>query len=327
MGFDLTSSSARNIQTDTSFPVSSGTVPDIPYNLMEGYPEFRIEEDGAKATEKYVMLSSNFQAFYQISLPGSESIAGFVNRLERRRLPGNDKFLTKEIRGKPFVGDKPGDPYGIFTSLPSATHDSHYLVTIEYDTLREEGDETDPVTFLEHSVSASAEFLSISPKKTDYANRLPGEPLPSQAALTENRNQLQPIIKVIPQMQHSFSWRFVIQPNWQSIMDNLGKVNAEADDTGTISAKDGMFFGAEAETVMFMGVTGSQKNVFEATGRVLKPWELAYLFLMKRVVEDGNVYGWNHVWDPEAAAWVTLVRAGGQMMHETTDFADLWQAP
>lgn len=300
----------------------------IPYKLVQGYPKISGDENGTTATEKYLIASSNVAAFYLESLPPPILFLNFFVLPARRRMPGTGFLITKRVDFEPHSGQLPGDPFLVDPDKP-ASYDDLYAVTIQYETMQEsdddERDETDPRTFLEHSINAGGEFLSIPSNKTtvdpkDVENNAPtsdedGNPLPAAEEPNEDRNM--PILWQVPTLEHNLRWDFVLSPPWERIFKMMGTVNSQAVD---------LFFDAPAETVMFMGVSGSQTYLWDGASARVQPWKLDFKFSQRHIEENGFKYGWNHVYSPKKGQWVKVRRANGLPLYQSENHLDLFKA-
>jgi hypothetical protein len=304
------------------------TVGGIPYKLVEGYPKFTFSENKSKATEKYIVASNQLGAFYTESFPSPFVLGGFIDLPPRRYMPGAPWMVTKEIQAEPHTGDLPGDPLLTDTPAPAGTYDTEYMVTIMYEAKLESEDDQrdprDPITFLERSISIGGEFISVPPQKTKHAEADVGQD-PQEGASEGTTEPQLPIVKTIPTGQLQYKWSYVLQPNWTDIWGYLGKVN---------NSKEEVFFDLEKECVMFLGVNGNQKFLWNGSSVRVQPWDLTFNFSVKRVEERKKVYGWNHVWIPKKQEWRKLLRlipdgSGGTTeaeLHERVDLMELFKA-
>jgi hypothetical protein len=287
------------------------------YTLLEGYPTFDFDEDKASAKEAYLMKATDMAAFVQEAQPLPYVKDGVIFIPGRRRMPGTNFMITKKISVKPHTGMLPSDPLAQDTDAPADTYDPEMVVTIDYETAKDGGDDggndrdpTDPITFLERSIEVGGEFLTLGPQNTETSKEDLGEQQQQQQQQpnTDLKATADPnlaIVKLIPTAELSYKWSFVIRPPWGTIFDYLGSVN---------SANGGaVFYNMEPETVVYQGISASQKFLWNGSNISAQPWEVTYKFSVKRVAEGGKVFGWNHIWVPKSQSWEKLWRrvAGG----------------
>jgi hypothetical protein len=317
-------------------PLRYRTKGGTPYALMEGYPEFDFSEQVQAATEQYLIRSRDIVRFYLESFPLPVVINGVITRPLRRRMPGT-ALRTIHVRARPHTGQQAADPLGIDAGLtrsgvatmaqldPIAGFDPHYVVEIQYEASLE------PET-LTHSVQIGGEFLNVNPnrtgvldadatKKVDKVIELESAEGKRLVALDEDGNEigdvedncdaLMPIIKTIPRLEHSFHASYVLDPNWDVIVAMLGRVNEQRYD---------FLNNAHEETVMFMGVSGQRRFIWNGQDLRVQPYELTYRFSQRRIAEkiDGveRIFGHNHAYSPCKQKWVRLFRNGDTPLHE-----------
>lgn len=302
--------------------LSSQTAGGIFYNLMDGFPTFNLSDDGrTTVVEKYLMLGTDVAAFYLESIPPPVIIAGFISRPPRRATPGAPWMFTKTATSAPLNTEVVGDPF-LFYGLGNDERHALYVVTINYETIKpEERDEEDPQTFLTHSVTVGGEYLSLPAAKTlIQEGDLDEESNPEPDV--ENQDIQMPITKTMPHINHHLKWKFVVKPNWDAILEKLGAVNESELNDGLIF-KD---FNVRKETLMFMGVSGSQDYMWDGETGTIEFWNLDFNFSQRYINENGKQYGWNHVYSPDKGKFVRVFTNQGQPLHELTDFEDLFKS-
>jgi hypothetical protein len=143
------------------------------YRLLEGFPVITVNDEGSSAREEYLMRSEDALKFNAESFPPPIVRDGFGFFPTRRRMPGTG-FITKSIEFRPHKDDLPWDPAGIYndSDKEGSGFDPYCIASIEYGTEIEGGDPdvdrdpTDPVTFLEKTMTAGGQWLSLPPQKT-----------------------------------------------------------------------------------------------------------------------------------------------------------------
>ena len=316
----------------------------VPYRLMEGYPQFVFSREESTCTEKYLIVATTLQAFLQENFPPPTVFEGRVIIPNTRTYPGSTILYTKKVTAVPHTGSKPVDPFGFYADAPDNTFDQDLLVTIEYSTSKTD-DQDDEL--YEHSVNAGGEFFTLPPQKvtvTDEDARGLSGTGSSTSSPEPNKDFKLPISKVIPTIEHSFRYRFVQDPNWALYQDMLGTVNANrplrmdlvpdegtAPHIGVPSAYPG--------TVLFMGVSGSQRVVFEDNNTVTKPWDLDFKFSHKhhtgppinpdsedRLEREPRIFGWNHFYIPAKGDWEQIHTNTGALVHRLADHNEIFGA-
>lgn len=366
----------------------ASTAGGIQYRLQAGSPQIRQTKDEATATETYLIKSTDAEAFSAESFPPPVMINGVGFLPPRRRMPGTTAYVTSNLDFGPQSDEKVWDPMGVYSN-ENASFDDNCLVKIEYSTELDndenERNPQDPVTFLERSITAGGQFLSIPPKKTQVqdsdvdfrnctnatamengkptVNGVPvagqevidndggssaapnysfvmnpdgeficvdpqGTPAPDGACdldhsggygdsakgqsedstADENRDQELPILLHIPTVEYSLKWPLALNPFFGHIFRNLGRVNSDSHP---------IFWNAKRETILFTGVTATQKFVWTGAAAVAQPWNIEFRFSQRIINSCGRTYGWNHVYSPTKGRWVRVWMASGQPLYSS----------
>jgi hypothetical protein len=310
-------------------PLNFATDGGIRYALMEGYPTITGEDlMRTSAVEKYLMQSGDAAAFYRESFPPPELTGGYVDLPPRRRMPGSNFLITKRLNFEPFPKER---TTRFFAGAPVGTPDPHSnlcLVTIDYETMLESDanprQANRPETFLERSMSAGGEFLMINPKKIDIADVPVGQSAAQSSNKEANEDFLMPVPKSVVTAEWSCKWTYAISPDWAEIFAQLGTVNQTEFD---------FLEGASRETVMFAGVSGSQRYFWgggddpsSTTDDWESLWELEFKFSQRQINgATGLVAGWNHVWSPKKQKFIKPL-LNGEELYSQSNFLDLFKA-
>lgn len=321
------------------------TLGGIPYKQNQGFPKFAISKDGVTAQEEYLIRSSDLNDLFQEAFPVPYITEdGYAFFPSRRTMPGASLLRTKTMTARPHTGSKPADPFGLDSGAPNETYDDAYLVTIDYETWKnEDEDPKDPRTFLERSISGGGEFISLGPQNTETGDKALGsDGSPQPEDTTDNQQGTPddptetlptadpniPFVKFVPTAEFSFKWPLVARPPWRTMFRYLGTVNGYiSDSSGTLddiqyALHQNLFFNAEPETILYKGFSATQKFVWRGSSVVVQPWEVELQFSLKRVEEPGvggptdGIFGWNHVWVPREQRWRRLFRrkpGGGKL--------------
>jgi len=299
-----------NIATDWSSWRRS-TTGGIKYKLVEGYPRITHGEEGTDATEQYIMRSIDIPGFVAEAMPPPYVLGGYVFLPPRRLMPGT-VFVTKTINIEPQSGSLPADYFQVDSGATDGTYDYLARVTIDYTTNLESGQErdpNDPTTFLEHSMNVGGEFYDLPPKGLHYDEDGDLDDPPAGYVAGTGREIIVPDGSSVPTMkqvlatiQHNLRWPFVLDPDWDTIFDCLGKVNDAAID---------LFKQAAAETVLFQSISGSQKHVWNGASASTQPWQLDFKFSQRvNTVTGLGALTWNHSYLPIAG------KAGADANHK-----------
>jgi len=290
----------------------------IRYALLAG-PEIEADDKGAKSSEQYLIRGVDVGAFFAEAMPPPIAFLNFVLLPPRRRMPGTGIFVTKSVKFKPFTSELPGDPFGYDPSARDGSYNDFYVADISYETGQEDDDnphdENKPETFLEHSITAGGEFLSLPATRTQVED-VDIDGTSSPGAYEANEDNGMPILKTVCTIEHNLKWKFCLRPNWDTILSALGHVNDRAHK---------VFFDGRKETVLFSGVSGSQVYMWGGARLVAQPWALDFKFSHKEMTDEGGVFGWNHAYSPKKGKWVRLWRNGGVPLYLKSNLALLFR--
>ena len=308
----------------------------LKYKQMQGYPTVNLSEDGVTAQEQYLMKASDLLAFVaELSPLPYVDEEGRVQLFLRRSMPGNPALRTTDMSAAPHTGSKPGDPFNLDSGAPADTYDPHYVITLSYSNINDgkpDKDPKDPKTFLERSITSGGEFLSIGPQNTETGEAPLGSGQETSQQQTDGSTSNYPkgtptnlqatadaglaVVKFIPTSTLSFKWPTVPRPPWTQMFQLMGTVNGRIKKAGGSTSRiqnqihRDLFFNAEPETVLYTGFTAVQKFLWIGTSAVAQPWDVTLGFTVKRVDEEDEVFGWNHVWVPKEQKWKRLYRSG-----------------
>lgn len=305
----------------------------IPYKRVSG-PTYYEDREKASAQERIIIPALALDEFMAEALPAPIIIADLIVIDPARRLPGAAHLITKSVSMTPVDESRPIDPFGSDLGAGALNQDEWertygalVYLDITYETgvgnedEENEPDSNDPVTFLEHSLSAGVEYLSIPPTKLEEAE---GEdPEANQQSYSANRDQQLGAFKLIPTVEHTLKWKWALRPNWTTIYETLGKVN---------DRPIKIFNRAKKEHVLFTGLSGSQSyRLFRSRrnqkGLIVDPWSLEFRFSQRTINDGGEQYGWNHVYSPKKGKWVKIKREDtGRFLYEDADMNAMFKA-
>lgn len=305
--------------------VRLSTAGGIPHKVVEGVT-FAGDEESLTAELGLVIQASQFEDFLEEMFPTPIVLGDLVTIAPRMYLLGAPYLRLKSFRTGVVIPGKPMDPLGVDPDAPDGTYGSLMRIDLSFSTMNEndenEPDEGDPTTFLEHSVTAGAEYLHIAPKKIDVSEKdvdeyMPGGPPPADAE--PNRDPKLGMYKLIATIEHSLKWKFALNPPWTTIYQTLGKVNNQA---------LAIFKNAKRQTVLFTGISGQQNYRYFRRRTTASPWSLDFKFSQRYINEGNNHYGWNHVYSPRKNKWVIPIRTndGNKSLYEAADFLQLFKS-
>jgi hypothetical protein len=215
--------------------------------------------------------------------------------------PGVAYLYAKGMKIEPWSGDGGGDP--VVVSCASTNVYSYADITVSYETLP-----YDTSTLISRRYSFSHEFIS-----------LPGTTLfwfgtdPIETVQHEDVRQT----KSVSIIEHSITWHRVDTIPWTTIRANVGKVN----DGGTALNANYFPAGIATESLLFLGAEISE--TYDSAGNVVRTLE--YRFQERSIKVDGDVYGWNHLYNPAKGIWgIPLSPTGARLYKTSTTFNDLF---
>jgi hypothetical protein len=317
----------------------------VRYRVYEGSRVIEVSDDRASSRETYIMRASDAVSFISESMPPPVVFNSQVIVPPRRKMPGATALVTQKLTARSMSGERVWDPFGV--DLQNVDdYDDMCKIDIVYETSQYSGtdnggvdpDPSDPTTFMEHSFDFGGEFLVIPPTKAsavegdeqdlvDPDNPPDGQTGdPSRLGLDldaddEVRDPQMKLTKIIPSINHSFRWPLALRPNFAAILSCLGKVN---------DRRSSLMFGAEAWTILFMGLTGKRKYLWRQTSAGgefgVTPYDLTFKFNCKRgeqrneVGNKTHVIGWNHVYRPEKGRFeVVFLGDGNRTLYTPTN--------
>jgi hypothetical protein len=114
--------------------------------------------------------------------------------------------------------------------------------------------------------------------------------------------------------EHRLIWTGVPWPAWEAMRSLRGRVNA------------GVFLGAAAECLLFLGARVEREFGFQSDGAL---WRVELLFSeTTRQQNDGTPATWNRAYRAEAVTgehWLEVFDEAGAKPYRTGDFAELFQ--
>jgi hypothetical protein len=318
---------------DPDFDFRLQTAGGIEYRLMAGYPKIHQSDDGVSATEVYLMRASDVASFLFESFPLDLMIGGQIIPV-RRPMPGAGFLVTKNVDIEPLDEERPMDPFGNDSSAPVNTYNRYAKVTITYEVTKEseeddpQRDPLKPEEFLEHSFQGTTEAIVVRPEKITHKDAA-GTTVESVAP-----SHADPFIKEVPIVAHTLRWKYVVNPDWDAIIQKLGTLN---DRTFTIwrSTDRKYKWDIPKHCLHFSGISGSVKYLFvrnKSGARVImNPWQLDFQFNERcaydKVANTGadQRITWRMVWRPKLG-WtvVTMGRASDIYLYTESDFRKLF---
>ena len=292
-----------------------------------GYPKFNVTGEGrATGDDQWIVYGRDIFDLIDEIMPPPLVIGENVLIPPRMAMLGTSFMVPMSMEFKPLNDERPADPFNADPEAPANTYEDYYVLDMKYETRKEsdeedDRDDNDPNTFLEASVDAAGEFLAIPPtnmkKKDDGGNPWSYGDEAAAAALPAMKHQQAPFTKIIPNVGITLSWKFVPRPHWENIFDALGTVN----DT----AGEEFLLRAPRHHVLFMGVSGKQEFLYRGGTISVKPWSLDFKFIRRTIKDQGNQYGWQHVYDPDTQKWVRALRPGNKALYDDSDFRELFR--
>lgn len=267
---------------------------------LEGSPKFQFSKDGASATRTCKMNWSQIQAMVDSYFGQTIPAGRGVLRFNQASMPGFPQMVVETIGIEPF-----DDVAATYSAGGAITH-TYARVTINYKTVpwdRDENNKSDDPdrpegTYLTHTVTHGSEMMTLPAAGWKWQGS--GKKLPDDMNVG----------MLIPTEEHSFSWKSVPKPPFNSITDLVGKVNSVS------------FSGKAAETMMFIGATASRQMTTDGT----RAWTLDYKFSGRAIKHAGGTAGWNHLFNPETGQWEKPITvAGGNTIYQTGSMGSLFE--
>lgn len=308
---------------DTLAGARRSTPNGLPYTLMQGYPRGRVETFGKfSSEEQYLINASDLDAFITELMPSPVVLFDEVIWVPRYSMPGTDWAHLKELEFETFNPDKPCDPFDADPSAAEETYERLLVLSLRYNTdvdSQQDKDQQDPETFLDRTLSGTVETLAISVNNA----KVKVETVDGNAGDDEVvKNPTTKVIKVMPIIEHNYSWKQAINPNFPRMASLLGSVNSKAYP---------WLLNAVIETVMFVGFGGKQEFQYLGRRQVIRPWQLDLKFAQKNVLDDAGdatPAGWNHVYNPDTQLFQRLKRVtkkGDRPLYRLADFDQIFR--
>lgn len=270
----------------------------ISFQELEGSPKVRFAPQGASATRQFLVAWADYDRFCQELMGVYRDVAGNVAQSKGLPFPGNrDNLFCESCEIEPFDGSNPdGAAVNTLTSgtnayAGGARVTAHYVQTYDNDNFGGNSPSVQEGTFVTYEADLAAEYVS-SPAR---GWRWDSDSKPAPPDL--------PIGILDPVGTYTMTWHRVVRPPWSAVSNLRGKVNVT------------QFFGAAAETLLFVGVRASTQFRINDS---LAIWTLSYQF------QERLHGGWNFFYRP-GAGWERLETAdGGSKPYATGDFTALF---
>lgn len=168
------------LHVDEAYETTEGG---LKYRLQAGFPVIQSNQESTEIREQYMMKASDAQAFFAESFPPPAIINNIAWLPNTRRMPGTEVFATRSVEFRPWSEELSWDPFSQYDDNESM--DKEIRVDITYSnelgsTGGNDGgrDPNDPTTFLERSIRAGGQWLSLPPQKVrlqrgDVRGRVP----------------------------------------------------------------------------------------------------------------------------------------------------------
>jgi hypothetical protein len=251
----------------------------------------------------------------------------------RRPMPGAGFLVTKNVDIEPWDPGRPMDPFEFDPAAAENTYNRYARVTVTYEAGKESEDDNNrdplkPEEFLEHSLTTTGEFLVVRPEKVKDVDAN-GTQLSQQSPAHAD-----PFIKNVPSLTHNLKWKYVVNPDWDTIIGQFGRINDRA--FVLWRSVDRRFkWEAPTNTLLFTGISGSVKYLFvrnrAGIRTIMNPWQLDFQFVQRCVKDKIANAGaetditWQMVFRPKTG-WV-IVKLGKALdiqLYKESDFRKLF---
>ena len=281
----------------------------IKYKLINPSPTGTADQESETAHEELIIQASDLAAFITESYSLMELSGETWVQTIGRSFPGNSVLKTSNISWGGYDTGRPSDPFGSDPDHPLPDTDHTYCdfikLSIDYG-----GDGTGNDTLMEVASNASGEFLTLPVHNEDAAIESPGS---GEDDPVEDVDM--PVSKLMPTTEWTVRYprlaHAALAPLIASCRWSMGTVN---------NAAMPIFFGADPETVLFLGYSHNEKFSLDND-----PVTFELKFLEKNVGTDdgGNAIGHNHHFVPEAGEFRVVQIAADTWTYQTTDLNTL----
>jgi hypothetical protein len=300
----------------------------IKYRKVEG-PTITSEDlEHATAHERYIIRAADLDAFHLESFPLPVAYLGMFLLPDRRRMPGSTVFATRRLKFSPAFMPI-ADPLGADTSAPALTYNldagdtdataGYVHVDIDYEVSRRSfnANPADPETFMERSLQAGLQVQAYPSHRTQVADGVAGATI-QPADWEENTDAGMLIQHQAPLVTIRCRWPYALSPDWPLLIASLGKVNSVARP---------LLLNYEPDTVLFDGLSASQRFLWAGASTYAQPWQLDMSFTAKRIIAGNRVFGWNQMYQNQKRRWVFVRIAnqdGATYLYPRMDFYTLF---
>ncbi len=297
----------------------------IPYKLLEGFPKGKVGE-GVSLTEEILIQASDLTQFLIESFSHVTMVVDRLVYSQGRQCPGAPGRYTTDVGFEPFEPGKPSDPFGTDSSAPDGTYAQFYKCSITFGPRNQgssDGSSDDVKDFLEVTADAEADFLAV-----EQANSIarwenakawtdPNTGIAyAVGALLPVKSPNQSITKLVIEMGWNVNWKRV---SWLALPTLVTRMRACAGKVN--SSIMPLLHNADVETIVFKGWTIRKQYAW--TDEDQPPVTLDMKFSEKRVVEDGEVKGHNHLYRPETGLFERYL-INGEPLHALADLNYMW---
>jgi len=263
----------------------------IPYEELQGSPKFSASESGLTATQIVRVAWNNLPAFIDECHPQPKISATGKNITPNpKTFPGYNWLFANSLEAEPFDENDPATQ-GVFFNQYARLG---ARVTITYAAKQ----------LTPHRVTIGGEVLK----------------LPNTSLLWNSGAKVQDedlvAGRILPTLEHTFTFRNVLSPPWTNIANRLGKVNSNNEIDDGVNTHS-----VTPETVLFLGCDAEEERDTEGGQR----WHLTYRFSERAIYDDATRITWNHFWNKETNGWEKLKDANGNPIYALADFDELFK--
>lgn len=249
-------------------------------------PEFNRGRQSFRSQRKFILDYSDLNAFNAECFPDANGLPG--------RHPNLSDLWVDSWAASPMVGDDPIEYVdGLATPLK-------YTATVTYTPLDLQNEQTQD---FESDPSEPIDLLVANMSFRTEAMTLPGESFKWESDSSAADEDINPVM-MIQLVDFSLQRPRAARIPFTAIRNCVGKVN------------ESRFFGADAETVLYMGAQIGYR--FSSNGQ--RSYEIQHQFTEKRIdIGGGTIGGWNYFLRPDGTWDKLLNKTNDETVYKTTD--------
>lgn len=277
----------------------------LTFQEIGGSPVEKITVGGFSATRTFLVPWEQRNDF-ALAVFGDKTQSSALTRLA---YPGRKDVYATSLRFEPFDADAVGSRTMSNLKTDLVDYDGSFArAVVNYAIVESIGRTDGPVneegTSISYRMLIDSDDTELPKTNWRWLSTFDGVGMPET------------LPKKIPYTLHVLTWSNVVDPPWSAISAAQGTINGEP------------FLGCATNTLLFLGGE-AHKLYLPGSGIDDEPssfiWSIKYTFRERSVKMAGNVYGWNHEYNPEMARYDIPILIGARL-YETSDFNTLFRS-